>query len=236
MEKTQDYDQFKLLNYNRPINGRHVQALKEKIQLSNELSSHPIHVTKDMEVINGQHRLSAAKELRVPIYYEIIQNFNPEVLLHSNYAKQWTLEDYINYYSELGGENHREIENFSYQYAVPISTCFTLLTGSKNISVVKSAKVDPHRKECLIKTLGIVQALIENAHIYESKNRFVIESAKFLQALFVIIYRGAADISRLEKQLLKFYYKITSRARRIDYFETISEIYNYGLSNKIEIV
>jgi hypothetical protein len=66
--KTTDYDIFKTLAENRPISVKQVGKLVREIQRKNMLHIKPIDVTADMEVVDGQHRLAAARELGVPIY------------------------------------------------------------------------------------------------------------------------------------------------------------------------
>src|SRR5258708_2908989 len=64
-----EYDSFKILNSNRKLNKLHLKRLEEIISVNNRLHLHPILVNADYEVIDGQHRLSVARKLGVPIYY-----------------------------------------------------------------------------------------------------------------------------------------------------------------------
>ena len=73
--KTTDYSQFKFLPGNRKIAGN---ILIESILEKNKLATHPIVVSKDMFVIDGQHRLDAASSLGIPIYYIIDEDFEPD--------------------------------------------------------------------------------------------------------------------------------------------------------------
>lgn len=85
MKSTTNYDMFKFRDDNRTkIRKRHVDTLAESIQRNNQLEKHPIVVNQDMEIINGQHRLCAAKELGIPVYYIVQEEFTPEDLYISN--------------------------------------------------------------------------------------------------------------------------------------------------------
>ena len=66
---TTDYDIFKQLLGNREINYNHVRRLIKSMQ--EEYLIVPIQVNEKMEVIDGQHRIAACKELGFPIYYMI---------------------------------------------------------------------------------------------------------------------------------------------------------------------
>lgn len=113
MERTTNYDQFKLLDYNRKIDQKHVQFLKKLIQIKNRLEFCPIMVNENYEVLDGQHRLQAAKELGLPIWYEVKKSSKPEDVYLLNYGhKPWNVEDAIHYYSEMGVKSYILITEF----------------------------------------------------------------------------------------------------------------------------
>ena len=68
--KSTDYKKFKLLEYNRDCDEKHIQNLKEELSKCNDLHLKPLIVSPDLEIIDGQHRFRAAKELGIPVYYE----------------------------------------------------------------------------------------------------------------------------------------------------------------------
>ena len=69
IQHTTNYNQFKLVQFNREKSAHHISQIKKKIKENNLLHLHPILVNLKGEVIDGQHRLQAAQELEVPIYY-----------------------------------------------------------------------------------------------------------------------------------------------------------------------
>jgi hypothetical protein len=107
MEQTKDYAIFKTVEGNRPINPKHVETLKAAIQQSNLLDICPIVVDKDFAVIDGQHRLAAAKELGIPVWYrqDISLDIASLITLNANQQK-WTAGDYVNYYAARGNPDY----------------------------------------------------------------------------------------------------------------------------------
>jgi hypothetical protein len=97
--KTQDYSIFKMVDFNRDKNKKHIQAVIKIIKKENLLHLHPILVNNHMEVIDGQHRLEAAKELGLEVFY-IKSDLSYEHILSSNLIqKNASLSDVIKFYA-----------------------------------------------------------------------------------------------------------------------------------------
>jgi hypothetical protein len=69
--QTSDYTLFHLLSENRPVDLNHVRKLVAMITQSNLLHIKPLDVMAHLGVIDRQHRLAAARELGLPVYYKI---------------------------------------------------------------------------------------------------------------------------------------------------------------------
>lgn len=67
--KTSSYTRFNSMRGNRKVSERHVRSLVNSISNRNLLAANPILVDEAMNVIDGQHRLEAARKLNTPIYY-----------------------------------------------------------------------------------------------------------------------------------------------------------------------
>lgn len=235
MKKTTDYDKFKLLRRNRLIKANHVAYLKKQILESNFLHENPIHVTKDFEIINGQHRFTAAKELGLPIYYEIKDPFDPSSLIHSNFAKAWTAEDYIHYFAEDGSEEHQKIIELCDKYGLPISACLILLGNHGHNKKMEGFKIKEDRLFALHKTMQFRNQLIYEAPVHDNDFRSTVRNVKFLEIILKIIDSNKFDLTRLHKMLIKHHFKVRGRSRKCDYVVLILEIYNYGLAHKVSL-
>ena len=84
IQKTKDYEMFKFRDDNRPLSQPHLKALIDSIKSKNLLEMRPIQVNAQFEVIDGQHRIAAAKALGVDIYYQVEESLNPEDIIRLN--------------------------------------------------------------------------------------------------------------------------------------------------------
>ena len=79
IHSTYDLNVFKILEGNRNINLLHVERLVKSIE-ENGFLKMPIIVNKNYEVIDGQHRLEAAKKSKSMVYYIIEKNVQKRLL------------------------------------------------------------------------------------------------------------------------------------------------------------
>lgn len=130
--ETKDYAVFRYIKGNRLLNEGHVKRLMESIKNKNLLEVNPIIVNSKMEVIDGQSRLSAAKQLGVPVYYMAAEASNLEdVRLLNINVKNWGIGDYLNSYLAQGAAEYYTLKKYHEEYAIPISVCLMLLAGGK---------------------------------------------------------------------------------------------------------
>lgn len=69
--ETRDYSIFKKLPGNREVSIE--SGLIDSMQSNGYLKQYPILVDSEMRIIDGQHRLIAAKELNLPVSYELVE-------------------------------------------------------------------------------------------------------------------------------------------------------------------
>lgn len=97
---TSDYDMFKKMLGNRDVKGE--AQIIESIQNVGYICT-PITVNDKDEVIDGQNRLAALKELGLPVYYIVQPNADIKTCRALNIGqKNWGTLDYIESYAQSG--------------------------------------------------------------------------------------------------------------------------------------
>lgn len=111
IQKSKNYDIFKTLTGNRELNISHKEKLKKSFK-ENYLIS-PIIINEKYEIIDGQHRFNAARELGYYVYYILIEGYSlEEVKMLNTNSKNWKREDYLNAYCDLGFEEYIKFKKF----------------------------------------------------------------------------------------------------------------------------
>jgi hypothetical protein len=109
--ETNDYSMFKTLEGNRNLNKLHVARLKKSF--SEHYLFSPVLVNSKIEVIDGAHRIEAAKELNLPVRYIILNGYGlKEVQIFNTNMKNWKREDYLNGYCDLAYPEYLKFRNF----------------------------------------------------------------------------------------------------------------------------
>ena len=234
---TTNYEMFTFRDDNRQgIKLWHVEKLKKSISAKNLLYMAPISVNKDMQIINGQHRYLAAKELGVPLYYIIQEDFKPEDMLAMNTAISWTTADVFHFYCKNGYVEYQKLDKYIKSTGVPVSTALRLVIGERgnNLDVFKSGKfvyeTDPLKgvEMCKI-TIDKIKKIKGSVKCQFTK------SSRFWSSLLRLVNHPDFDqvkwLANLDIQMEN----LTAKAGSSGYFNMFINIFNWRNHNKIKI-
>lgn len=138
--ETNDYSKFAILQGNRQVNKLHVKRLKDSFKESYLLS--PIIVNQNYEIIDGQHRYYAAKELELPLRFIFCNDYSlKEVQLLNTNSSNWKKEDFLKGYCDLGYPEYLKFRKFMNAYPdFGIASCEAILTDKLTASSGKQNK------------------------------------------------------------------------------------------------
>lgn len=114
---TNNYELFKIKDENREINFNKVFKLKQTM-IDDGRQIMPIICNVNMEIMDGQHRYMALKELGWDVMYYIDSNVTSKDLISINNTQtNWGMKDYVHYYAALGKPSYQRLENILNKYA-----------------------------------------------------------------------------------------------------------------------
>lgn len=236
MPKTNTYDVFKFRTDNRPVNKKHVQDLVNSIKSHNLLELQPITINGDMEILDGQHRLLAAKQLGVDIYYQIEKKLTSADIITMNISKSWGAADYVNYYVKNGHLEYQRLESFMKEHGISLRVAMHLLLGASldkkaefRLGKFKFPEGDfTNALEMCWETVGIIKRL--NGHSSYST------SARFWQCMVKLANHPEFDKKKWIFNLERLITRMGPRARMTDYLRLFMDIYNYKNHTKIDLL
>lgn len=237
MKITNDYSIFKFRNDNRDdgISQSHVQSLMRSIEKKNNMEKNPIIVNTNMEIISGQHRLEACKNLGIPVPYIIDQSASPDDMLIYGICRRWTLSDILNFYVRNGNPNYVKLRDFINGSGLKMSICISLIVGHKK-KEGDAFRFGEYEFKCpfSMKCIACGKDVMEMIRAVTSYNLYL-DTAKFWTAVLALTDHGQYDHARCMKNIQTQIYKIGPKARTEDYKKMLCEIYNFKHTYKISV-
>jgi hypothetical protein len=237
MLKTTDYDIFIFRGDNRAkISQLHVIKIAESIKSKNLLELKPIDVTSKMEIIDGQHRLLAAKKLGVPIYYKISDRLEPADIIKMNVIKKWMLDDYLNYYLKNHYPEYIKFEHFLKENNLSLKIGLNLLIGEK-----KCSQEDFKKGNFIFKSDYATQTIEycnETIDYIRKTTRYTsyLANSRFWKSLIILLQHDGFNIDKWRVNCKRLVQRFGPRASQREYLKMITDIYNWKSINKIDII
>lgn len=121
--------ELKFVSGNRLVDERHVSKLKAAIQEENMLHINPIKINAKGEIIDGQHRTTAAIELGLKTVTCLIVAANVHDAQRLNqHSKNWSGLDFANYWAKQGKKDYADFIDFVHMTGINPSVCLELLS------------------------------------------------------------------------------------------------------------
>lgn len=238
--KTKNYDKFKLIKENRPLNQKNIKKLRESIRRNGYKISNPIIVNRRGEILNGQHREFICEENGIPLYFTLDDSENNlKLMVDLQIQEDWKLYNFITSYTKLGVQDYINFSNMTEDEDISVSLGIWLLYSSRNGDVqaeirmgkLKCTEEDVLRvKECLLK-IREIRDVIPNKLKDEKNLRKKFKTEKICVPLMCIMKEKNYSHKRMLKQVQECYYSIKYQ-NMFDAGDSFVNIYNYRLNNK----
>lgn len=234
--KTKDYDVFTFREDNRErIDQGHVKRLVESIKARNLLELRPITVNAKMEVIDGQHRLLAAKHLMIEIYYVQEKNLDAQDIIRMNLAKGWTMGDYLNFYVQHDYTEYKKLKAFMIKHTLSLKVALNICIGQGKSGFRQFKTGEFEFNEMIV---GEEMTICWETILFIKKmNGFspYTSSSRFWRALLIVTRHENFDVDRWHGNLQKMIGHFCAKATIGDYLHTMQHVHNWHNPNKISI-
>lgn len=233
IEKTNDYTIFKSHPNNRAIDPANVRRLMESIKKRDMLDLKPLIVNEKMELVDGTHRLAAARELQKAVYYKMLKNSKPnDIILLNHNQKRWALEDYLEHYVSQGMQDYIEFKKFKESQGIKMTTAFAYLDIRTNTQDLRGFKggnykfKDNQLTEMYNRSLFVNQ-ISDFIKMKTLGNRKYLTSAAFIIAINNLFNCKSFELSIFMQKLEQRLDMMGPRTTAKSYLNLFKEIYNY---------
>ena len=235
--RTSDLTIFKQIDGNRVPNLQHVKRLADSIRVYG-MKCNPILVNEQMEVIDGQHRLMAAKEAESFVYYIIVDGYSlNEVHTLNLNQKNWTKKDFMEGYAKMGLESYVKLKTFilkndDFSLATCIGFCSNTTDSSHN-------RLGKHTEAFEDGTWNGKN--FELGQEWANKIRMIkpyyngYNGASFVGTMITLFRNDKFDFNEFMHKLRLQPTALVDCVNREQYKTLIEDIYNYRSRNKINL-
>lgn len=233
-----DFDLLKRNPYNRNINKSSVKKYVEEGVLPDTI----FLINEKGEILDGQHRIEACKELNQPVWVQIVPNGDEFFIKKINtLGATWTTGDHINFYAQQGNRHYQKllliISKYKGQRAISLQTILSVFAGTFVLGSSLQLTVKPGKWKVRVRdeyALPVLDYLVELGKINVHFNNIIKQmNARFTSALSIFMIEYVClghDLDnfkkRFEKALPVLGEKISEH--KMDVFDTLSDIVSYN--------
>lgn len=239
VQQTEDYGIFKSFDINRTIRKTQVKNLIASISQNNLLHLNPIIVDKEMRIIDGQHRLAAAKQLELPVSYIIMDGSDSaEALISLNSVqKAWDFADYANCYQ--ADPTVKFLEELHEAYKIPLPVLFRSFCrkANKNLHQLFDQGLALTLTENEIRVICRVGNELYQNSLENPRTKAKYKGRAFLRSLTILWNHPDINHDRLRDRLMEASHQLPRSAPVGEYTYLLGELYNFGLhkDNRINV-
>jgi len=225
-----DLDIFTSLTGNRDIDPYHLSRLQDSIARNNLLHSQPIVVSGELQVLDGQHRLEAARNLGLSIYFIIVDDVDlTEVQIINQNTQDWKPTDFAKAYTTMGYDEYRTYLDFRAQYGFNHRDAMRLLGGySQGGNANKRFKSGGFQVESLEQAREWGDRIVEIGQFYRGFKR-----RGFIPAVLTMFEHEDYDHEKFMEKLEAQSTKLVDCVNKDDYIRLLEDIYNWSMKNKL---
>lgn len=239
VEQTKDYSQFNFLKGNRKIDRHHLKKLKESIEKNNHLNLHPIIINSNFEIIDGQHRLEAAKQLNVAIFFIKSEIVKDDHLIESNVnQRSWEVENYIDYFSiKEKLPDYIELKTMMQLSGLKPKAILSMILGTISpeiLNFMKTGKfIFPSNKD-YEKTISSYLDFIAYVKDKRIKPISMFSNFYFTKAYRWLCLTGGFEYETLIKKLDLRWFDLRPQRNSEEWYKLLISIYNFKNHNRLE--
>lgn len=247
---TRDYHLFKVMSENREISAGSVIRLQHSMK-NNGVLMNPIFVNEKMEIIDGQHRFHALKELGKEVPFIVMQGYSHKhVHVLNMQARNWTSNDFLEYHYKQGNPNYVQVYNFMNKYttdrkshSLSLNAAMYLLAPKITVSdkfVTEDGRVFKIWEAGEFKVNNHAEAKMITDYLFETCYPEFDKwgNAGFVESFYLLLKKYPKYFT-FDGFTKKFPYMVRdlkfNRGGKAGYLKTIIEHYNYRRQNKTEM-
>lgn len=228
IKMTKDYSLFTRLEGNRALTKARAKKIRDSIEKVGYIPV-PIVVNEKMQVIDGQGRLEALKELNLPVYYIVVPGIGRDECISMNIGlENWKVMDYINSYAETGDASYTNLLSLIQKYSEKLHTRTILNVSAGTFDYVPTERIKSGQFEMSMAEYAEADNILEWLSKFNNIfNRIKGHTEHYYSALAFCYKDPEIDNCRIENKLSLRQASLIPVTTTQQALEEIEKIYNH---------
>ena len=227
-----NYEKFKFVEANRNLNEHHVKEIVKEIENKDLRDESPVKVSKDWEIMEGQHTFAGCERMGLPVKYIFTKMTVDDIGRYNGSQKPWTSTNILQHYCVRGFENYLILQEFYKKYKYPISTLLVLLSGENTKRLFRDFKFG---RFVVRQSVGQVQNILDKIAEFKEFNDKVFRHKTFVLTYIDCLTHPDFDHERLVHKVSIIPDKFVKCNTQVDYLRMIEDVYNYRNQEPIRL-
>lgn len=224
---TKNYEQFKRIDGNRPLNKTKYSKLLESIKEVQLVI--PIIVNENMEIVDGQHRFNCCVELNKDVYYIVNEGYKIEGVKRANLvSSNWNTLDYLNLHIIDGNTNYNEFADLLEYSRLNIGDLVKIFAVASNVTL-DSMRYTFENGELTLNEIEKVKGFLVALKDFETYKGSTKKS--FIAAFVSLYFDNRYDHSKMQNKLKTRINQLEKNTNRTKcgYLSVLThDIYSFG--------
>lgn len=229
VQSSTDYDQFQFIDANRELARGHIETLKNAFEeVGNLTRVQPILVNDQYQIIDGQHRFIACKELGLPIYFTMVDGLGVREARSMNILhKNWDSDDFARSYALTGDTNYQTYLDLKDDYGFAHSILLYAINGTDIKGSFKG-----FREGNLV--IGDLPTIRKRLDILASigEHTSLVSNREFGQSIIRISETEGYDHKRMLTKLAAHADTLKRMGTMEDNIRQLEDVYNYKVAQR----
>lgn len=230
--ETTEYNKFSFFEENREVNETWVNELVERIDKRNLLKENPIIVDSNFRVIEGQHRLKAAEQLQVPVYYILSDGIkSSDISMLNDNRRNWKYDDYLDHYATLGKPEYIKVRDFIDKFTWVTPYTVIILSSSK----ARKTAGDLFKSGDFVFNENNAELICEQLQDFAEYIPKIFRDRTFIGTIVKLNQVNGYNHNMMLEQISKHHYFIHAVRTEQQCAEMLEDVYNYNRSKKYHL-
>ena len=244
--ETTNYNQFQLIESNRPVDWRKVSRMREEVKRKNLASAYMIIVNskdkgkrryktdgKKFPIVDGQHRFLSLEAEGKKIYFIVNDDITlDDIPRAASMQNSWKITDYLHHYSQRGYSEYKAFSGYMVRNGFPPSVAMTVLLGDRGSWASTALKNGEMKVTTNWDTANKYSDAVHELGAYIKFNKH----ARFLEAFWIMFTNKEYSHKRMMAKVEYLSSYIKRSPDRNTYLESLEYVYNYNSRDKVRFV